>query len=162
MSELASTTVSRVIRAPSEVIYRAYLEPVAVAAWLPPGPMRGVVHAFEPYEGGAFSMSLVYPPEEASPRGKSSESTDTFRGRFVRLDPDRQITWAVVFESSDPAFAGEMFVDTTLEPLGESTRVTITCLNIPAGIDPADNETGTRLTLEKLAAFVEHDSSEWS
>ena len=155
MSDLASTTVSRTIKVRSDAIYRAYLDPEAVSAWLPPGSMRGIIHAFEPWEGGAFSMSLVYPPEETSASGKTSETADTFRGRFVRLDPERQVTWAVVFDSPDPAFAGEMFVDTTLEPLGDSTRVTITCLNIPSGVDPADNEAGTRSTLEKLAAFLE-------
>ena len=155
MSDLANTSVSRVIKTTCEAVYQAYLDPQAVATWLPPGSMRGIVHAFEPKDGGAFSMSLVYPPDETSEPGKSTDTTDTFSGRFVRLDPDRQITWAVMFDSPDPAFAGEMFVDTVLEPVDAATRVTITCLNIPSGIDPRDNEAGTRSTLEKLAAYLE-------
>ena len=61
MSDRASTVVSRVLDAPREAVYRAYLDRDSLAAWLPPGAMTGVVHAFDAREGGAFSMSLVYP-----------------------------------------------------------------------------------------------------
>ena len=149
-----STTVSRVIGVPPEAVYRAYLDQNAVAAWLPPGSMKGVVHAFDAREGGAFSMSLVYPEDEASARGKSSERADTFQGRFAKLIPNRQIVWATQFESDDPLFAGEMIVTTTLEPAGRGTKVTFICENIPPGIRPEDNEVGCRSTLEKLAAFL--------
>ncbi|MEA2905271.1 MAG: hypothetical protein QOI12_2658 [Alphaproteobacteria bacterium] len=102
-----STEVSRVINAPREAVYRAFLDQDAVAAWLPPGSMRGVVHAFDGREGGSFSMSLVYPDDDESSRGKTSKSTDTFRGRFVTLIPCERIVWAVEFESADPAFADD-------------------------------------------------------
>jgi uncharacterized protein YndB with AHSA1/START domain len=148
------TTVSRVMDAPRAAIYRAFLDPQAIAAWLPPGSMTGIVHVFEPREGGAFRMSLVYPPGEAG-HGKSSDDTDTFAARFTTLVPDACIVWTVTFESADPAFAGEMLVRTTLEPADAGTRVTMLCENIPSGIRPEDNETGCRSTLEKLAAYVE-------
>jgi len=154
MSDPTSTVVSRVINAPREAVYRAFLDPDAVAAWLPPGSMRGVVHAFEGREGGAFSMSLIYPEDDKSSRGKTSESTDTFRGRFVKLIPNERIVWAVEFESADPSFAGEMIVSTSLAPSGSGTKVTICCENLPRGIRPEDNEAGSRLTLEKLASFL--------
>ena len=154
MSDPTSTTVSRVINMPPEAVYRAFLDQDAVAAWLPPGSMRGVVHAFEGQEGGAFSMSLVYPEGDRSALGKTSESTDTFRGRFAKLVPNEQVVWAVQFESADPSFAGEMTVTTTLAPTGSGTTVTIRCDNIPPGIRPEDNEAGCRSTLEKLAAYL--------
>ena len=154
LNDPRSTTVSRVINAPPEIIYRAFLDPNAVATWLPPGSMRGVVHAFEAREGGAFSMTLVYPDDDPSARGKTSDSTDTFRGRFARLVPNEQIVWAVEFDAADPSFAGEMTVTTTLAPTGNGTTVTIRCDNIPPGIRPQDNEEGTRSTLEKLAAYL--------
>jgi uncharacterized protein YndB with AHSA1/START domain len=111
------------------------------------------VHEFEPREGGAFSMSLVYPEDDR--RGKTDAITDTFNGRFAKLIPNRLIVWAVEFESTEPAFAGTMTVSTSLAPAGAGTRVTILCENIPAGIRPEDNEEGSRSTLEKLAAFLE-------
>jgi uncharacterized protein YndB with AHSA1/START domain len=155
MDDPRSTTVSRVINAPPEAVYRAYLDQDAVAIWLPPGAMKGVVHAFDGRERGAFSMSLVYPEDDTSARGKTSERTDTFQGRFVTLIPNRQVVWAVQFESTDPSFAGEMFVRTLLVPAGSGTEVTITCENIPRGVRLEDNEAGCRSTLDKLAAFLE-------
>jgi uncharacterized protein YndB with AHSA1/START domain len=135
-------------------VYRAFLDQDAVVAWLPPGSMRGVVHAFDAREGGAFSMSLLYPEGDRSARGKTSERTDTFQGRFAKLLPYERIVWAVEFESADPSFAGEMMVSTTLEAAGSGTKVTMLCENIPAGVRPEDNEAGCSSTLEKLAAFL--------
>ncbi len=155
MSGPGRTSVSRVINAPRSAVYRAFLDPQAVATWLPPDTMTGIVHTLEPREGGAFRMSLVYPPGEAAGRGKTSDDTDTFAARFVTLTPDECVEWAVTFDSADPALSGEMIVRTTLEPAGTDTRVTMLCENIPSGIRPEDNEAGCRSTLEKLAAFVE-------
>lgn len=155
MSDPTSTVVSRVINAPREAVYRAFMDQDALVAWLPPGSMTGVVHAFDGREGGAFSMSLVYPEGDRSSRGKTSDSTDTFRGRFVRLILDELVVWAVEFESADPSFAGEMIVSTTLAPAGSGTKVTILCENIPRGIRPEDNEAGCHSTLEKLACFLD-------
>jgi uncharacterized protein YndB with AHSA1/START domain len=155
MSNPASTVVSRVINAPREAVYQAFLDQDALAAWLPPGSMRGVVHAFDGREGGSFRISLVYPDGDRSSRGKTSESTDTFRGRFVELIPCERIVWAIDFESADPSFAGEMIMSTTLAPAGSGTKVTILCENIPRGIRPEDNEAGCRSTLENLASFLD-------
>jgi uncharacterized protein YndB with AHSA1/START domain len=116
--------------------------------------MTGVVHAFDGRAGGTFRMSLVYPEGEKSWPGKTSERTDTFRGRFAELIPGERIVWAIEFESADPSF-GAMIMSTTLEPAGSGTKVTMLCANIPRGIRPEDNEAGCRATLEKLAAFLE-------
>jgi uncharacterized protein YndB with AHSA1/START domain len=152
------TVVSTLIKAPPEAVYRAFIDRNAVAAWLPPGRMRGIVHAFEPREGGAFSMSLVYPPSEA-PRGKTSEHADTFVGRFVELVPNELVVWATRFESADPSLAGEMIVRTTLVPQDNSTQVTITCENIPRGVKLDDNEAGCRASLQKLASYLAEGAS---
>ncbi|WP_027684627.1 SRPBCC family protein [Rhizobium leguminosarum] len=149
-----STTVSRFIAAPRERIYRAFLDADAAATWLPPGSMKGIVHAFEGREGGAFSMSLVYPDDETSRPGKTSDKTDTFQGRFARLVPDENIVWATVFDSEDDGFSGEMTVSTTLASADGGTDVTVVCDNIPSGIRLEDNEEGCRLTLNQLAVFV--------
>ena len=152
---LRSTVVSRVVAAPPEALYAAFLDRDALASWLPPDAMTGVVHAFEAREGGAFSMSLVYPQGDGPPRGKTSASTDMFRGRFVELIPNERVTWVVEFESADPAFAGEMIVSTTLAPAGAGgTTVTIRCENIPRGIRLEDNEAGCRSSLAKLASYL--------
>lgn len=149
------TEVSRVINASPAAVYRAFVDPAALAAWLPPGAMTGVVHAFDPRRGGAFSMSLVYPPGEDAGRGKTTTDTDRFQGRFVDLRPDERIVWAVVFDSADESFAGEMTVTTSLASAGGGTNVTMFCENIPGGISPGDNEAGCDASLQKLARLLE-------
>jgi uncharacterized protein YndB with AHSA1/START domain len=132
----ASTTVSTYIDAPPRAVYQAFLQADAVAVWLPPGAMRGVVHAFEGVEGGVIEMSLVYPEGEASAHGKTSDHTDTFRGRIVSLVPDERIVWLTTFVSEDPAFAGDMTVSWTLAAAGDGTEVTVICKDILRGCGP--------------------------
>jgi uncharacterized protein YndB with AHSA1/START domain len=155
MSTSPNTVVSRVVAAPRESVYGALLDKDALRTWLPPDPMTGVVHAFDAREGGPFRMSLVYPEGDTSSRGKSSERTDTFQGRFVTLIPNERVVWAVEFESDDPSFAGEMLLTWMLAPVDGGTEITVLCENIPRGIRPEDNEAGCRSTLENLAAFLE-------
>lgn len=151
----ASTKVSRVIRAEREDVYRAFLDPDSVAAWLPPNDMRGEIHVFEPREGGEFRMSLIYQNTDHPVGGKTSADTDTFQGRFVELVPYSKIVEVVEFESEDPVFAGEMKLIVTFADAAGGTEVMFVCENIPAGIRPEDNEQGCRESLQKLAALLE-------
>ena len=151
----ASTRVSRIIHAPRKAIYEAFLDRDAVAAWLPPDGMTGEVHTFNAHEGGTFRMSLTYLDPEHSPGGKTSDDRDTVQGRFVKVVPCERIVQIVVFESEDPAFAGEMTITWTLAEAGAGTEVSVLCENIPAGVRPEDNEAGSRSSLQKLAAYVE-------
>jgi uncharacterized protein YndB with AHSA1/START domain len=154
-SKGASTRVSRIIHAPPKAIYEAFLDRDAVAAWLPPEGMTGEVHAFEAHEGGTFRLSLTYQDPEHSPRGKTAGGRDTVQGRFITLVPYEKIAESVVFESEDPAFAGEMTITWTLADVGAGTEVSVLCEDIPAGVRLEDNEAGSRSSLQKLAAFVE-------
>jgi uncharacterized protein YndB with AHSA1/START domain len=54
----ASTRVRRIVKAERRAVYRAFLDPDAVAAWLSPDNMTGHVHAFDAREGGRFRMTL--------------------------------------------------------------------------------------------------------
>jgi uncharacterized protein YndB with AHSA1/START domain len=151
----ARTRVSRTIQAPRKAVYAAFVDPEILASWLPPEGMSGRVHAFEPCEGGRFHMSLVYQNPAHSPRGKTSDDTDTFQARFVALVPDETIAWAVEFESDDSQFAGEMRVTFSLEDRGEGTEVIVLCDDIPTGVRLEDNEMGCRSSLQNLAALFE-------
>ncbi|HEV3166275.1 MAG TPA: SRPBCC family protein [Isosphaeraceae bacterium] len=154
-SKGASTRVSRTIKAPRKALYEAFLDRDAVASWLPPETMTGLVHALDPHEGGKFRMSLTYESPEDSQRGKTSEDTDTVQGRFVELVPYEKIAWVVEFESQDPGFAGEMRVTFTLADADGGTDVVVFCEDIPKGVRPEDNELGCRSSLQKLAALLE-------
>jgi hypothetical protein len=60
--------------------------------------MKGHVHVFDAHEGGTFRMSLSYKDPQHSPGGKTSEPTDTFRGRFLELVPYEKIVEVIEFE----------------------------------------------------------------
>ncbi|MER7803391.1 SRPBCC family protein [Streptomyces parvulus] len=148
-----STRVSHHVRAPRPAVYRALLDPAAVAAWRVPDGMTAEVHAFEGREGGAFRVSLTY--EEPSGAGKSGARTDTYHGHFARLVPGERIVEVLEFESADPAFQGAMTMTTTLNDADGGTRVEVVHEGLPDAVPAADNEKGTRMALAKLAALVE-------
>lgn len=100
-------------------------------------------------------MSLLYPSSEEADRGKTSEREDRYTARFVELAPPSRIVEAIMFDTDDPAIAGEMTMIVTIEEAAGGSEVTIVFENIPPGIRPEDNDTGTRLSLEKLARYVE-------
>ncbi len=149
-----STRVSTLVHAPRAAVYAAFLDAEAVATWLAPDTMRGHVEIFEPRAGGLMRMSLTYVDANAG-RGKTSADTDTFEGRFVELVPDQKIVQVFEFESDQPEFAGAMTITWSLADAEGGTEVTSLCENIPPGIRLEDNETGSRQSLRKLAAFVE-------
>jgi uncharacterized protein YndB with AHSA1/START domain len=74
------------IEAPPSRVYAALLDPQLIPRWRVPTGMRCRVHEFDAREGGAFRVSLTYEAPDAV--GKSSDRTDTYRGRFERLVPD--------------------------------------------------------------------------
>jgi uncharacterized protein YndB with AHSA1/START domain len=96
-------------------------------------------------------MSLFYPPDERSFRGKTSEREDRISVRFVELVPPRRIVEAVTFDTADPAFRGEMTIVVTFAAVSGGTEVTFACRNLPPGLRAEDNEAGARLSLEQLA-----------
>src|SRR6187397_1162245 len=94
-----STHARRHVNAPRESVYRALLDPDAVATWMVPNGMTSHVHAFDAREGGAFRISLTY--DAPSGTGKTSAHTDTYYGRFVKLAPAEQVVEVVEFETAD-------------------------------------------------------------
>ena len=159
-AEGRTDTVSRLIHADRRAIYRALLDPVALATWRPPEGMTGRIDAFEAREGGTFRMVLIYndtsdASADHAPLGKTSAHEDVVEGRFQSLVPDQSVVEVVTFRSDDPAYAGEMTITTTLNETAEGTRVTIRCDNVPAGITAADHQIGLASTLANLAVYCE-------
>jgi uncharacterized protein YndB with AHSA1/START domain len=146
---------SRWVRASPAAIYRAFLDPQAWLAWLPPKGMTARLDAFEPRVGGAYRMTLAYDREDHATSGKSSEHADIVRGRFVALVPNERVVQSFEFESDDPAFAGTMTMTWSLTEIPGGTEVIVTCEEVPDGIRPEDHAAGLSSSLENLAAFVE-------
>ena len=148
-----STQVSQLVKAPRSAVYRALLDPAAVAKWRVPTGMSGHVHEFDAREGGSLRVSLTY--EAPDNTGKSTAHTDTYHGQFVKLVPDRQVVEVVEFETDDPALGGAMTMTTTLTEVDGGTEVVVVHDGIPDAIPAEDNETGTRIALANLARLVE-------
>ena len=157
-NSVSSTRTSRVINASAEALYQAFIDPAALEVWLAPEGMTGKVHEFDARIGGGYRMSLFYSSAEQTNRGKTSASEDRFTAQFVELTPAKRIVQAITFDTSNPAFAGQMFMVVSFENAGHGTRVTIWFENLPSGIRPEDNDTGTRSSLEKLARYVEQNN----
>ena len=122
-----------------------------------PDGMTSEVHAFDPREGGSFRISLTY--DAPGSTGKTTAHTDTYHGRFVRLVPDEEVLQVVEFETADPSLRGEMTIRFRLTDARRGIQVEATHDRLPPGLSPADNEVGWRMSLGKLAALVEADSS---
>jgi uncharacterized protein YndB with AHSA1/START domain len=151
---MTTTRSSRHIRAPRAAVYRALLDADAVQQWMVPDGMTSEIHSFNPREGGEFRISLTY--DAPTTAGKTTAQTDSFHGRFVKLVPDTEVVQAVQFESDDPAMQGEMTITYRLADARDGTEVTGVHENLPPGVSPADNELGTRMSMDKLARLVEH------
>jgi len=121
----------------------------------PSGGDDGKIHEFDARVGGGYRMSLFYPPNERSFRGKTSDREDMVKVRFVELAPPRRIVEAVSFVTTDPAFFGEMTMTATFEEVPGGTEVTLVFENLPPGLRAEDNEAGARLSLEQLAGRFE-------
>ena len=89
----------RVLRAPPERVYRAFLDPDAMVKWLPPHGYTGKVHHMDARVGGSHRMSFT---------NFSTGSSHAFGGRYVELTPHERIRYTDQFD--DPAMPGEMQV----------------------------------------------------
>lgn len=150
---MSSTRISQHINAPRANVYRALLDPRAVATWKVPTGMTCRVHAFDAREGGSFRISLTY--DEPTGTGKTTAHTDTYHGHFATLVPDERVIEVDEFETEDPALRGEMTITITLADADGGTNLLAVHDGLPPGVSSTDNETGWRMALAKLAAFVE-------
>jgi uncharacterized protein YndB with AHSA1/START domain len=154
-SKKRTDSASRVIKASSQTIYEAFVDPQALVLWLAPKGMKGHILEFDARAGGVYRMSLTYLKTDDSTQGKTSEDTDIVKGRFLEIVQDERIVQSVEFESEDPAFAGEMIMTWTFAAVPEGTAVTIVCENVPEGIRKEDHDVGLMSTLENLAVYTE-------
>jgi uncharacterized protein YndB with AHSA1/START domain len=150
---VATTELTRHVRAPRAAVYQALLDPADVRQWMVPEGMTSEIHAFDAREGGGFRISLTYATPPAT--GKTTAHTDTFHGRFARLVPDTEVVQAIEFETDDPLLQGEMTVTYTLAEADGGTVLIGRHENLPPGVRPEDNELGWTMSLGKLAALVE-------
>jgi len=145
-------TADRVVEAPPDAVYAALLDAGALESWLPPEGAIGEVQHLTARVGGGFRMVLRF-ADPVDP--KTTDDSDASQVTFERLEPGRLVSQRITFESADPRFTGEMRMTWRLEPVGDdSTRVTVTATDVPAGIRQEDHEAGLASSLANLAAYL--------
>lgn len=147
-------TASRVIAAPPERVYAAFVDPDALVAWLPPGDMSGRFERFDARPGGSYRMVLTYADASGAP-GKATADSDIVEARFVDVVPGERVVQAVDFVSDDPAFAGTMTMTWEVTEVDDGSRVEFRADDVPDGISAEDHAAGLTSSLAKLAAYVE-------
>jgi uncharacterized protein YndB with AHSA1/START domain len=152
-------TASVVVAAKADDVFRAFSDPDALMAWLPPGNMTGRVLEYDFREGGRYRIELTYAGNVPAEGGKTTGRTDVSTGRFLALEPGKRIVQSVEFESADVSFAGEMRLTWSFEGRPAGTLVTVRAENVPRGITKADHDAGLRSSLANLERFLASNSS---
>jgi uncharacterized protein YndB with AHSA1/START domain len=134
----------RVLRAPPERIYRAFLDPDAMAKWLPPNGFTGKVHHLEVKVGGTYRMSFT---------NFSSGHSHAFGGEYLELIPGQRIRHTDSFD--DPNLPGEMITTITFTPVSCGTEVLVVQEGVPEVIPPEACYLGWQESLTLLAQLVE-------
>jgi len=145
--------VSRFIAAPRRAVYDAFMDPQALADWLPPQGMHGEVEAFDPRVGGGYRMTLTYDVASGG-RGKTTNDSDTVAVKFVSLIPGERIVQAAEFASDDAAYGGTMTMTWSFAEAPGGTQVAVAVENAPEGISDDDHAAGIASSLENLAAWL--------
>ena len=134
----------RVLRATPEKIYRAFLDPDAMAKWLPPNGFTGKVHQMDAKVGGAYKISF---------KNFSTGKSHSFGGTYVELVPNERIRYADKFD--DPNLPGEMQATITFKPVSCGTELNIVQEGVPAVIPAEACYLGWQESLALLAKLVE-------
>jgi uncharacterized protein YndB with AHSA1/START domain len=143
---MATSTIRlhRVLRATPERIYRAFLDPEAMAKWLPPNGFTGKVHHMDVRVGGAYKMSFT---------NFSSGKSHFFGGTYLELVPNERIRYTDKFD--DPNLPGEMHTAISLKKVSCGTELSVVQEVLPEVI-PADAcYLGWQESLILLAKLVE-------
>ena len=139
----------RVLRAPPERIYRAFLDAAAMAKWLPPNGFTGTVHHMDAKVGGTFKMSFM---------NFTTQQSHSFGGDYLELVPNEKIRYTDRFD--DPNLPGVMHVTVSLRPVVCGTELNIVQEGIPEVIPVEMCYLGWQESLVLLAKLVESEIRE--
>ncbi|MEJ1096727.1 MULTISPECIES: SRPBCC family protein [unclassified Pseudoxanthomonas] len=144
MSTNNTVRLHRVLTAPAERIYRAFLDADAKAKWLPPHGFTGKVHHLDATVGGTYKMSFT---------NFSTGQTHTFGGKYLELTPYERIRYTDAFD--DPNLPGEMQTTISLKKVSCGTELHIMQEGLPEVIPVEQCYLGWQESLTLLAQLVE-------
>ncbi len=144
MTATNTIRLHRVLAAKPEKVYRAFLDPDAMARWLPPNGFTGKVHHSDPKVGGRYRMTFT---------NFTTGSVIGFGGEYRELIPGERLRYTDVFE--DPNLPGEIEVTVTLKAVFCGTEMQIVQAGVPAVIPEEACYLGWQESLQNLARLVE-------
>ncbi len=139
-----SVSLHCVLKAPPEKVYRAFTEPNAMAAWIPPYGFLCTVHEMNVMEGGTYKMSF---------HNFTTGNGHSFGGTYVEIKPNEFIKYTDKFD--DPNLPGEMTTTVWLVKVSVGTELKVTQDGIPEMIPVEMCYLGWQESLEKLKRLVE-------
>jgi uncharacterized protein YndB with AHSA1/START domain len=139
----------RVLRAPPERVYRAFLDPGALCKWLPPNGFTGTVHHMDAKVGGTYRMSFT---------NFTTGHSHSFGGEYRELRPNERIVHTDVFD--DPNLPGEMLLTVTFSAVSVGTQMQVVQEGVPAAIPAEACYLGWQESLTLLARLVEPEIKE--
>ena len=134
----------RVFRAPAERVFRAFIDPDAMAKWLPPHGFTGRVHEMDARVGGVYRMTFTQ---------LSNGQSHSFGGKFLELVPGERLRHTDRFD--DTNLPGEMVTTITFKTVSVVTEVNIEQTGIPDPIPPEACCLGWQESLQLLALLIE-------
>jgi uncharacterized protein YndB with AHSA1/START domain len=142
----STVRLHRVLATTPDKLYRAFLEPDAVAKWLPPNGFACTVHHLEAKVGGTHKMSF---------RNFSSGNGHSFGGTYLELVPGERLRYTDKFD--DANLPGQMTVTVSLKKVAVGTELNITQEGVPDVIPVEACYLGWQESLENLKKLVEPD-----
>ncbi|HBH37409.1 MAG TPA: polyketide cyclase [Curvibacter sp.] len=134
----------RVLRAPPERVYRAFLDPAALVKWLPPHGFTGQVHEMDARVGGRYRMSFT---------NFGQGQSHAFGGEYLELVPGERIVHTDRFDAPGPS--GEMKTTITFKAVFCGTELQVVQEGVPVVIPPEACYLGWQESLQLLAQLVE-------
>jgi uncharacterized protein YndB with AHSA1/START domain len=134
----------RVLKAPAERVYRAFLDAGAMCKWLPPNGFTGQVHHLDAKVGGTYKMSFT---------NFTTGNSHSFGGEYLELVPNERIRHTDRFDA--PNVPGEIVTTVTLKKVSVGTELNIVQEGVPAVIPAEACYLGWQESLTLLAKLVE-------
>lgn len=140
----STVRLHRVLATKPDKVYRAFIDPDAMAKWLPPNGFTGRVHHADAKAGGTYRMSFT---------NFTTGQTHSFGGEYIEMVPGRLLRYTDRFE--DPGLPGEIQVTVTLEEVSVGTALNIVQEGLPDVIPAEACYLGWQESLSALAKLVE-------
>jgi uncharacterized protein YndB with AHSA1/START domain len=144
-----SVRFHRVLRAPPERVYRAFLDADAMAKWLPPNGFTGKVHQLDAKVGRSYRMSFT---------NFTTGASHSFGGEYLELVPHERIRYTARFD--DPNLPGVMQTTVSLRAVFCGTEMNVVQEGIPEVIPPEACYMGWQESLVLMAELVEAEIRE--